>query len=78
MSDQIKQILSQIFMVPVGAIDDDSSPASIASWDSLKHMQLVLALEEEFSIEFPDDVVPNLNSVASIESAVQRLVSGAS
>lgn len=73
MSDDIRRIMSQIFGIPEEDITDDSSPTSIERWDSLKHMQLVMALEDDLGIQFPDEVIPELVSVAAIKTAVAEL-----
>ena len=49
--------MSAVFDIPVDQIKDNSSADTIESWDSLKHMNLVVALEEEFEIEFKDDEI---------------------
>ena len=50
MEIKLKEIMSEVFNVPEDSIDSLSSPDTIESWDSLKHMNLVTALEEEFNI----------------------------
>ena len=55
--ERIKNAMSAVFEIPVEQIKDDSSPDTIESWDSLKHMNLVISLEEEFEIEFTDDEI---------------------
>ena len=52
--ERIKNVMSSVFELPVEQIKDDSSPDNIKSWDSLKHMNLVIALEDEFNCEFTD------------------------
>jgi len=52
--DRIKNVMSAVFEIPEGIIKDDSSPDTIESWDSLKHMNLIIALEEEFDCKFSD------------------------
>ncbi|HET7603716.1 MAG TPA: acyl carrier protein [Gemmatimonadales bacterium] len=44
----------------------------ISEWDSLKHMEIVFAVEDSFGIEFREDELPYLNSVALIREAVER------
>ena len=56
--ERIKNVMSAVFEIPVEQIQDDSSPDTIDSWDSLKHMNLVAALEEEFNVEFSDGEIP--------------------
>ena len=58
--DRIKNVMSAVFEIPTGEIDDESSPDTIESWDSLKHMNLVVALEEEFNVEFTDNNIIEL------------------
>ena len=52
---RIKNVMSIVFEVPLNQINNESSPDTIEAWDSLKHMNLIIALEEEFKIQFTDD-----------------------
>jgi len=72
LAERIKKVMSAVFEIPVGQIKDDSSPDTIESWDSLKHMNLVVALEEEFEIEFTDDeIMESMNF-----SLIQLIIDG--
>ncbi len=75
MLDTITQIMAQILQVPKETIGQDSSPETIDRWDSLKHMQLIMALEDEFEIQFPDEAIPELLSVRLIEEKLSELKS---
>ena len=76
MSDAIRRIMAQIFQIDAESIDDATSPDSVERWDSLKHMQLIMALEDEFGIEFPDDDIPELLSFRAIADCVDKLTAG--
>jgi acyl carrier protein len=52
--------MSAVFEISTGEINDESSPDTIESWDSLKHMNMVVALEEEFNVQFTDDNITEL------------------
>lgn len=54
---KLKEVLANVFKVTVDMINDEASPDSIEEWDSLRHMNLVLALEENFDVELSDDQV---------------------
>lgn len=73
MSETIKLVMSQVFLVDPGEINAESSPESIERWDSLKHMQLIMALEDELGVQFPDDAIPELVTYGAIEKMVQEL-----
>jgi len=54
---KLKEVLATVFKVTTDMIIDEASPDSIEAWDSLRHMNLVLALEENFGVELSDDQV---------------------
>ena len=62
MEEKLKNIFCAVLMVAPEEVDDNSSPDTISAWDSLAHMNLVVAIEEEFNVKLRDqDVVEMLN-----------------
>jgi acyl carrier protein len=54
-------------------IDDDSSMETVESWDSLKHIELVVSLEEEFEIShLSTDEIVEMISVAEIKRTLRN------
>jgi acyl carrier protein len=51
----LKRTLSDVLGVPATSITDDTSMDTVAAWDSLKHLNLVLALEEQFGISLTEE-----------------------
>lgn len=72
--ERVFQIVSQVLGLPVDQIHEQSSPENIEVWDSLKHMNLILALEEEFGIQFTDEKIVEMLSVKLIMEAVEELL----
>lgn len=64
---KLKEVLARIFGVELAEITENASPDTIASWDSLRHMNLVMALEEAFSVEFTDDQIVEILSYKLIK-----------
>ena len=60
MENKIKNIISNLFEVDIELINNDFSSDNTDNWDSLGHMNLVVALEEEFDIEFEDEEILEL------------------
>ena len=61
--------------VSIDHINEDSSPDTIEQWDSLKHIHLVLALEQEFGVSFSDQQImdmANLQLVIMILEEIQN------
>lgn len=65
---ELKSILATVFDIDPERIDDSSSPDNIKEWDSLKHMMLVLALEENFSITLTDEQAVQIISYPLIKN----------
>lgn len=63
-------ILAKMLNVPQSQITRDSSRENVETWDSLKHLHLMLALEEEFGIEFSDDEMSELGGAGRLLDAV--------
>lgn len=66
--------MAAVFGIPVDQISDDASPHDIAAWDSIKHINLILALEEEFGIHFQDEEIPSLVNFKIIVAIVRSYV----
>ena len=75
MSDAITEVMAQVLQVDAASNDEGTSTNSVERWDSLRHMQLILALEDEFGIQFPDEMIPNLLNYSALDAAVSTLKS---
>ena len=53
--------------MPVSRINDQSSPETIESWDSFHSLMLLNDLETVFNIQFSDDEVLSMKTVADIK-----------
>jgi acyl carrier protein len=70
MDDKIKNIMAVVFEIPVELINDESSPDTIESWDSIKQMYLVTVIEEEFELEFSDDEIVEMMNMKLIKQII--------
>lgn len=77
LTDRIRQVMGAVFEMDPSKIDSGATPGQISQWDSLRHMNLVLALEEEFGVRFPEDQVEQLLSFELIELTLKELSVGA-
>lgn len=64
--EQVRSIASDIFTVPVDRLDTSSSPDTIESWDSIQHLNLVLALEEKFNLQLSPEEIERMGSIGKI------------
>ncbi len=52
--------MSAVFGLSLDSISEETSSDTIEIWDSLKHLQLVLAIEEEFQIKFDESEITEI------------------
>jgi len=73
--DRVVNVIAAVLNVPPAELSDRSSPDDIESWDSMKQLQLFLAVEEEFGVQLPADAADTLQTVGAIVNAVTERVS---
>ena len=74
-SKRVKKIMSIIFSIPIENINDNSSDETIEGWDSIAHINLTVALEEEFGIQFELSDIPELITYKEILAKIKDLES---
>jgi acyl carrier protein len=72
MRADIIAVFSQVFGRAPEQFGDDTAPATVEGWDSVRHVELVVALEERFNCMFDPEEVPELTSLARIEDILRR------
>jgi acyl carrier protein len=60
--NRLKQVVADVLEADVAAIGPDFNMDTVEQWDSLRHMTLVLAIEDEFGISIPDEDAANITS----------------
>jgi acyl carrier protein len=74
----VREIMAAVFGIKAASIDAGASAETIEAWDSLQHLNLILALEERFGIQLSVDEITSVNNYASIVSLVSRHLNGRS
>jgi acyl carrier protein len=72
----VREIMAAVFGIKAASIDAGASAETIEAWDSLQHLNLILALEERFGIQLSVDEITSVNNYASIVSLVSRHLNG--
>ena len=70
MSNKIKEIVETILEIE---FEDSQNPSteSTEEWDSIKHLQLMSTIEDEFGIKLSDEDLMSLTSYESIKNKVE-------
>ncbi len=67
--DRLTAIIRDVFELPDLKIDG-LTRSSCDAWDSLAHVKLIIALEEELDMKFTIDQVANLKSVEELRKLI--------
>jgi len=73
---KVVELLASVLDLPIGDISSDAAPGVIEKWDSLKHMMIIVTLEEEFDIQFSDDELTDLLTLELIIHIVSEKIGG--
>jgi acyl carrier protein len=65
--------ISDIFGLRGDDVNPQSGRDTIAGWDSIGHLKLILRVEEIFRLRFPAAQIAGLVSAAEIQEAINRL-----
>ena len=66
-SERITKIMAEVMEVDESSINQDTNPDNMPQWDSLSHVQILLAIEKEFNVTIsPEEGIENMNSFEDI------------
>lgn len=66
----LRTLLADTLDVSPEEVTPDLSSATLESWDSFTHLQVILALEGEYGVQFDPQRIPDLTSVARLQAAL--------
>ena len=78
MLKRVLAIAADVFQVPESSLGSASSPDTIETWDSLHHLSLVLALEQEFSVQISPEEIEQLLTLELTASLMEEKVQACS
>ena len=64
--EQLRTVIAETLNVPEDSIGETTTAEELTAWDSLGHVNLMIALEQTFDIQLDVEVFPTLNSVPAI------------
>jgi acyl carrier protein len=70
-TETVLTIASDVLGVPAGQVTLDASPQSVANWDSVQHLNLVLAVEQAFDLTFEPEELDQMKCLRDVVALVQ-------
>jgi acyl carrier protein len=68
--EQIRLIAADVLGVSPKSLSPDSGPATIEAWDSVQHLNMVLAIEQQFDLEFDPEEIDAMHTLGAMAAAV--------
>jgi acyl carrier protein len=72
MKARVKKTLGLVFGIPTERVPDNASMDNTESWDSIKHMSLILSLEQEFGVKFTEESIGEMLSLPLILAVLKE------
>lgn len=63
---QFLAVVAEVMGLPVERVSDDVGPATFGQWTSLRHIQLVAAIEDTYGVHFSPREVRSVRTVGGL------------
>jgi acyl carrier protein len=68
--EQLAEVFREVFADPALRLEDSFTPHNISGWDSVRHVHLVVAIEDRFNVTFSTAEVASLQRVGDIVDVI--------
>ncbi|HEY3804353.1 MAG TPA: acyl carrier protein [Kofleriaceae bacterium] len=70
MRDRLRSIIATELEVPPDSVPADASAETFQPWDSLGHMRIIIAIEEQLDVRFATAEIAGLTSIDKLVAAL--------
>lgn len=75
MQQKLLNIFREIFNDPDLVVNESTTAAEVRGWDSFNHMNLIMTIEEEFSVSFSTKEIGQMTRVGDLVQLLQQKLS---
>lgn len=69
----IEELIKEVLLVEEGTeLTDETGPDDIESWDSLGHVNIITAIEDEFDIEISPEEIGEIRTIGDIKKLLAQ------
>ena len=69
---KLEELFATVLREPVSMLSNEASPTTVRSWDSLRHIELVMAAESQYGVQFKTSEVVTIRSLGCMRELLQR------
>ena len=72
MASRLVQLVAGVLERPVTEVDGRTGPATVAEWGSLRHLQIIAAVEDAYGVSFAPREIRAITSVGDLRDFLRR------
>ena len=70
-SEQLTKVFREVFGDDTITLDEQTTADQIEGWDSMSHINLIIAIEIAFGIEFTNEEIRSFNNVGDMQKCIE-------
>jgi acyl carrier protein len=71
-SEKVKKVVAEVLGIDISKITEDASFVEDLGADSLDTVELIMALEEEFEVDIPENMAANIKTVGDVVEFIEK------
>jgi acyl carrier protein len=71
-NEKLVEIVAELFDLAPAAVDDALTPEDVELWDSMNHLRLVSAVEEEFQIKLSMQEIESIHNLGALRALIEQ------
>jgi acyl carrier protein len=72
---KLVEIVAELFDLKAAAVHEALTPEDVELWDSMNHLRLVSAVEEEFQIKLSMQEIESIRSLGILQALIEQRAS---
>lgn len=70
--EELRTLAADILEVEPAELNEESSPETVESWDSVQHLNLILAIEEQYDIQLDPEEIGGISNLGGLAELVEK------
>jgi acyl carrier protein len=72
LNDKLVEIVAELLDLEPALVKEELTPEDVEFWDSLNHLRLMTAVEEEFKIKLSMQEIESIRTLGALDALVEQ------
>jgi acyl carrier protein len=73
-AQQVRQIAADVFNLPLEQVTEQTSPQTLADWDSIQHLNFVLAIEAQLGLQLDPEEIEQIRTIGDAVRVAEKRI----